>query len=58
MVKPGAEIYISCYRGVGNTPGPTSKGWQENRPIGSYLSEVRRIFPQAKLVDRFIAARH
>ena len=44
MVKRNGLIYIQCYRGLGDTPQPTSKGWQENRPLNTYFDEVREVF--------------
>jgi len=55
-VKPGGSVYISCYRGKGNTPGPTSKGWQENRPLLTYLDEVEKVFPTAYCGPNYIRA--
>jgi hypothetical protein len=57
LVKPGGSVYIMCYRGEGNTPGPTCNGWQENRPIRTYLEEVQQVFGQAELKGQMIVAR-
>jgi hypothetical protein len=58
LVKPGGEVYISCYRGKGGAPGiPTSRGWQENRPLKTYLEEVESVFSSAELVGAMIVAR-
>jgi hypothetical protein len=56
LVKSGGEVYISCYRGRGNQAGPTCNGWQNNRPLKSYLIEVEAVFPGAKLVGQMIVA--
>ena len=57
LVKPGGEVYIMCYRGEGITPGPTCNGWQENRPIKTYLEEVQQVFGSAELKGSMIIAR-
>ena len=44
LVKPGGLIYISCYRGKGDKPGPTKYGWQENRNTYTYRDEVMEVF--------------
>ena len=43
-------IYITVY--VGNssgTPAASRDGWQENRPLASYLEEVQLVFPDAHM---------
>lgn len=56
LVKRSGVLYLACYRGKGDRPGPTRKGWQENRPVRSYLDEVRRVFPRACLQAGYIVA--
>jgi hypothetical protein len=58
LVLPGATVYISCYRGNGTTPTLTSRGWQENRPLKTYLDEVKEIFPDAEIKNGMIIARN
>lgn len=57
LVKPGGTVYIMCYRGEGKCPGPTCNGWQENRPIKTYLEEVQQVFGEAELNGSMIVAR-
>jgi hypothetical protein len=57
LVKPGGFVYIMCYRGEGQCPGPTCNGWQENRPIRTYLDEVRSVFGDAEIQGRMIVAK-
>jgi len=57
LVKPGGSVYIMCYRGEGKCPGPTCNGWQENRPIKTYLEEVESVFSSAELSGAMIIAR-
>jgi hypothetical protein len=45
MVKRGGMIYVQVYRGKGDTPKATRHGWQENRPLATYLDEIRQVFP-------------
>jgi hypothetical protein len=57
LVKPRGTVLIACYRGEGDTPGVTRDGWQENRPLSTYLPEVREAFPDAALAGGIIVAR-
>jgi len=58
LVKPGGSVYISVYRGKGGAPGiPTTRGWQENRPIKTYLDEVTSVFSSAEIQGSLIVAR-
>ena len=56
LVKRTGIIYIACYRGRGNEPGPTPKGWQENRATRTYIDEVRQVFPRAAMLGGYIVA--
>lgn len=39
------RIYITVYEGDGRSEGKeTRDGWQEHRPLRSYLEEVRKVF--------------
>ena len=56
-LKPGGRLYVSCYPGsLSRVGGPSKRGWQENRPIGTYLSEVLAIFEDAYLRNGIIVA--
>jgi len=56
-LKPGGRCYISCYGGsLSRVGGRSTRGWQENRPLGSYLEEVRSIFPDAYRQGAMIVA--
>jgi hypothetical protein len=56
-LRPGARIYISVYEGDRSGIGKaTSRGWQEHRPLRSYLDEVREVFPNARVRGRMILA--
>jgi hypothetical protein len=57
LVKPGGTVYIMVYRGEGNCPGPTCNGWQENRPLKTYLEEVQSVFREADVSGPMIIAR-
>lgn len=56
LVKPGGNVYISVYRGEGTCPGPTCNGWQENRPLKTYLEEVLSVFQDASVKNGMIIA--
>ena len=58
LVKYGCPVYISVYRGRGNTPTLTSRGWQENRPLATYLDEVKQVFRDAEIKNNMIIARN
>lgn len=49
LITPGAPVYITVYEGDGSGTGRQTgaDSWQENRKLGSYLEEVREIFPDA-----------
>jgi hypothetical protein len=49
-------LYVSCYRGKKAEPGATCNGWQENRPLHTYLDEVRQYFPRAVTAGQMIVA--
>jgi hypothetical protein len=57
-LKPGGKLYVSIYAGDGTGRGkPTkSKTWQNNRPLRTYLREIKEIFPDATLEKGFIIA--
>ena len=45
LLARGGTIYVAVYEGDRSGKGrETTKGWQENRPVASYLPEVRRWF--------------
>jgi hypothetical protein len=45
-VRDGGKLYVQVYPGDGSGEGrETSAGWQENRPLRSYLAEVEEAYP-------------
>jgi hypothetical protein len=50
------HVFISCYRGRGDEPGQTCNGWQENRPLKTYLPEVMEVFGTAYIEKNMIVA--
>lgn len=50
VVRPGGPVFVGVYEGDGKGNGrETSKGWQENRKLASYLPEVLAVFPDASI---------
>jgi hypothetical protein len=57
-IGPDGVAYFSVYTGDGSGTGKkTSKGWQENRPLASYESEIKKVFPHTKVTKGHIEAR-
>jgi hypothetical protein len=57
VLAPDGVAYVAVYEGDGSSRGRvTTRGWQANRPLRSYLSEVRRWFGRAETVGRVIVA--
>jgi len=58
MLKPGGKLYVSIYAGDGTGRGKStkSKTWQNNRPLRTYLKEIKEIFPNACLEKGFISS--
>ena len=57
MVKPDGKVAIQVYEGDKSGVGKaTSKGWQENRKLASYLNEVKQAFGNATIRDGLIIA--
>lgn len=57
MLKDGGTVYVTVYTGDGGgKPGPTRDGWQENRPLESYLEEIQAVFPDAEKTGSVIRA--
>jgi hypothetical protein len=49
----GGVLLISVYAGDSSGVGrKTRDGWQENRPLKTYLPEVQQVYPQAELVGK------
>lgn len=49
-VRPRGRVWIAVHDGNRTGRGRvTSKGWQENRAVNTYLVEVRRVLPRAEL---------
>lgn len=58
VMRKGAYCYISVYDGDRTGVGRvTRKGWQENRPIITYLPEVLEVFRWAEARNGYISAR-
>lgn len=55
-VKEGGTVHIDVYYQSGKERGPTTKGWQEQRPLKSYLPEVQAIYPDARIEKGQIVA--
>ena len=57
-VRTGGSIYISIYAGDGSGKGKRTKSntWQNNRPLRTYLNEIREVFPNAELKSGYIMA--
>jgi hypothetical protein len=54
-LQPGGKVHVTAYEGNGSgVPAASSKGWQENRRLGSYLDEVKQVFPDAKVKNGMI----
>ena len=48
VARRGGDVWVSIYEGDGSGEGrETSKGWQENRRLRTYLGEVQSVFPGA-----------
>jgi hypothetical protein len=57
-LRPGGEVLISVYEGdQSGRSRATSRGHQENRPLTSYLAEVRKVFPGARIEGGIIRGR-
>lgn len=49
-LRPGGVAYFQVYEGDrSGTPGPSPRGWQENRPLASYLPEIRAHFAEVEV---------
>ena len=57
-LKTGGKVYVSVYAGDGTRRGKStkSKTWQNNRPLRTYLNEIKTVFPNACLETGFISA--
>ena len=56
-LKPGGRCYISCYGGsLSRVGGRSTRGWQNNLPLGAYLEEVLSVFPDAYRQGAMIVA--
>ena len=51
-------VYISIYAGDGSRKGKRTQSntWQNNRPLRTYLKEIREVFPNASLKNGYIVA--
>ena len=58
LIAPNAPVFIDVHEGDRTSRGKrTSDGWQANRPLKSYLREVRRALPGALVKGGLIVAR-
>lgn len=57
-LKPGGQIFIGIYEGDKSGVGKRTKAdsWQNNMPTAAHLSEVKELFPDAKIVHGLIHA--
>jgi len=45
LTKPGGNVFFTVYEGNKSSRGrKTTKGWQNNRPLKSYVREIRKVF--------------
>ncbi|RTL30019.1 MAG: hypothetical protein EKK55_02570, partial [Rhodocyclaceae bacterium] len=58
LLPPGGVAFFSVYHDPSGASkaGPTRDGWQEQRPLDSYLPEVQRVFPSATIEGAYIRA--
>ena len=58
LMKPMAYIYITVYEGDRSGCGRETKKdcWQANRPLKSYLKEVKKVFYWARVYNGMIIA--
>ena len=56
-VKSGGKVYIQIYEGSRSSKGrfvvnkDGTRDWQNNKPLKAYLSDVRRVFSDAQIVN-------
>lgn len=50
-------VYIAVHHDPKQKAGPTPFGWQEQRPLKSYLPEVEKVFKKVELKGDMIVAR-
>jgi len=56
-LKIGGTVIITNYEGDGTGVGKyTTKGYQQNKRLATYLPSIRTVFPNAKIVGRTIRA--
>ena len=56
-LKIGGTVVITNYEGDGTGVGKyTTKGYQQNKKLTSYLEDIKTIFPNAKIVGKTIRA--
>jgi hypothetical protein len=49
LTSPDGCVFITVYEGNKSSRGRrTTKGWQNNRPLKSYLREVRKVFREGE----------
>jgi len=53
MTDPLGWVFITVYEGNRSSRGRiTTKGWQANRPLKSYVREVRKVFREGEFCDK------
>lgn len=53
----GGTAYFTVYEGNGSgVTGPSTKGWQENRKVDTYLGEIGELFSSVSRKGRLILA--
>jgi len=59
LVKRDGPIVFTVYPGCRSSTGAvTSKGWQANRPLRSYLPEIQELIPNARITRSMIIGRN
>ena len=57
FLRKGGALFVTVYEGDKQGRGGTTRdGWQENRRLKDYLSEVQEVFPNAKAKGGMIVA--
>lgn len=58
-INPDGEAYFKIYVGTpGKAPGPSVKGWQNNRPAVRYMPEIRKHFSSVERKGDVIIAKN
>lgn len=58
LLKKDGEAYFTVYEGrADNVEGPTSAGYQLNKPTKDYIAEIKEIFPNVSRKGKLIVAK-